>query len=362
MSLLKMSLSGAIMIVVVIVIRALAINRLPKRTFLILWGVVLLRLLAPFSIPSTFSVYSLVERNIASGMLDQIPPVQDAHVKSAADVDADYFNVLDVEYNDGKGGKTIAVPYDETGEIIARRQGENRNSVISGVRYGVIIWCAGMILCIGCFTVSYLRCRFEFQMSLPVDNAFVQGWLQEHPRRLVSIRQSDRISTPLTYGIFHPVILMPKSTDWANKEHLQYVLMHEYVHIRRYDALTKLIAALALCIHWFNPMVWIMWFLFNRDVEISCDECVVRRMGESSKSAYALMLIQMESERSVFAPFCSSLSPRSGNNAMEERITAIMKIRKRSMPAVIVAAVLVISVTTAFATSAAEEKKMVKQQ
>ncbi|MDE6053823.1 MAG: M56 family metallopeptidase [Lachnospiraceae bacterium] len=241
----------------------------------------------------------------------------------------------------------------------------------------VIIWCAGMILCISYFAISYLHCRSEFQISLPVENAFVQvwmqehscrrttsimsvknafirKWIQEHPRRLISLRQSDRISTPLTYGIFHPVILMPKSTDWDNTEQLQYILMHEYVHICRHDALTKLIVTCALCIHWFNPMVWIMWFLFNRDVEISCDERVVRHMGESSKSAYALMLIQLEAERGGLAPLCSGLLSKLGKNAMEERITSIMKIKKKSTLAGIVAAVLVISVAAAFATSATE--------
>lgn len=424
MSLLRMSLSGAVMIVVVIVIRAIAINRLPKRTFLILWGIVLLRLLVPFSIPSTFRVYSLIEQNIASDMAVQIPTAQSLLAEHHGSVEADDPDAAYMEQSGNTGGKTIAVPYGDIGKIDARMQGvdekikttfaesdnkdnENDNGVnndegeqvISDGEYfagrrndiGVIlmyalqkvllcyqqikslcfmIWCAGMMCCIGYFAISYLHCRFEFRISLPVENAFVQRWVQECPRRctafmlprrLISIRQSDRISSPLTYGIFHPVILMPKSTDWDNTEQLQYVLMHEYVHICRYDALMKLIVTCALCIHWLNPLVWIMWFLFNRDVEIACDECVVRHMGEASKSTYALMLIQMEAKRSGFAPLCSGLLSRYGNKAMKERITAIMKIRKKSMLAVVVAAVLVISVTlimltTAFAASAAETR------
>lgn len=368
MSLLQMSLSGAIMIGVVIVIRALTINRLPKRTFLILWGVVLLRLLVPFSIPSTFSVYSLAARDIASDTLVPTPSVQGSYVESTESVDIDHLNVLDMERDERTGGKAIAEPYDESGENSVGMHGGNGKTEDSKLLC-VMIWCVGMMLCISYFAVSYLRCRLEFSISFPVENVFVQGWLQANPlrravfmllgksvsvlRRPVSVRQSDRISTPLTYGILHPVILMPKSTDWDNTEQLQYVLMHEYVHICRCDALAKLIVTCALCVHWFNPMVWIMWYFFNRDVEISCDECVVRRLGESSKSAYALMLIQMEAGRSEFAPLCSGLLSRFGSKEMEERITAIMKIRKKSMPAMIVAAVLVVSVTMAFATSAA---------
>lgn len=105
-----------------------------------------------------------------------------------------------------------------------------------------------------------------------------------------------------------------------------------------------------------------MWLFFNRDVEISCDESVVRRMGESSRSAYAMMLIRMEADRSRVAPLCSGLLSKIGKNAMEERITAIMKMKKKSTPAVVAAAILVISVTMAFATSAAENKNTGKKE
>ena len=109
------------------------------------------------------------------------------------------------------------------------------------------------------------------------------------------------------------------------KKQLQYVLSHEYVHIYRYDTVTKLIATLALCIHWFNPFVWVMYILFNRDIELACDESVIRQFGEKSKSAYSLMLINMEATKSGLLPFCNSFS----KNAIEERITAIMKTKKQ---------------------------------
>ncbi len=141
-------------------------------------------------------------------------------------------------------------------------------------------------------------------------------------KRPILVRQSDRISAPLTYGIFRPVILMPKKMDWKNEKQLQYVLSHEYVHIYRYDTVTKLIATLALCIHWFNPFVWVMYILFNRDIELACDKSVIRQFGEKSKSAYSLMLINMEATKSGLLPFCNNFS----KNAIEERITAVMKI------------------------------------
>ena len=128
---------------------------------------------------------------------------------------------------------------------------------------------------------------------------------------------------------------------------------HEYVHIRRLDMLTKLIMIAAVCIHWFNPLVWVMYILFNRDLELSCDETVVRRFGMDIKSVYATALISMEEKKSGLTPLCNSFS----KNAIEERIRAIMKIKKTSKFAVIISAVLVICVTGGFATSASSLEK-----
>ena len=110
----------------------------------------------------------------------------------------------------------------------------------------------------------------------------------------------------------------------------------------------KLIATLALCIHWFNPLVWVMYILFNRDIELACDESVVRRLGEKSKSAYALMLIHMEAEKSGILPLCNNFS----KNAIEERITAIMNTKRATPAALIFSCLTVLVAASMFATSA----------
>ncbi len=126
-------------------------------------------------------------------------------------------------------------------------------------------------------------------------------------------------------------------------------MAHEYVHIRRFDSITKLVLIAALCVHWFNPFVWVMYVLANRDIELSCDEAVVRLFGETTKAAYARVLISMEETRSGLNPLCNNFS----KNAIEERVTAIMKIKKSSIFSLVLASALVVCVTTAFATSAA---------
>ncbi|MDE5865203.1 MAG: M56 family metallopeptidase [Lachnospiraceae bacterium] len=328
MNLFQMSFSGAILILAVIVVRAISINKLPKRTFLTLWAIVLLRLLIPFSIPSMLSVYSFVNRST---------PFRET--------------VNDVATSD-------FIPTAQTGQFFI---GDNTTQaqIPQGVQENMnvsvwsIIWCIGTILCAAFFIISYLRLSFEFKTSLPVSDTYITQWLEEHRlKRPITIRQSNRIETPLTYGILHPVILMPQKTDWENKQQLRYILAHEYVHICRYDIVTKLISAVTLCIHWFNPMVWVMYILYNRDIELACDECVIRKFGEESKSEYALALISMEEKKIGLMSIGNNFS----KNAIEERITAVMKIKKTSFAAIIVAVAVVASVTMVFATSAIKDE------
>ena len=108
---------------------------------------------------------------------------------------------------------------------------------------------------------------------------------------------AGRISSPLTFGVLRPVILVPKKTDWTDETALRYVLEHEFVHIQRFDVLSKLLLIAAVCVHWFNPLVWVMYVLANRDLELSCDETVLRRFGGDVRAAYARVLIRMEAAR-----------------------------------------------------------------
>lgn len=324
MNLLQMSFYGATMIVVILALRAVCVNRLPKRTFIVLWEITLLRLLLPIAIPSVFSAYSLLSRNTAAvnkaggmmttGLLPELLAVQPS-------------------------------PSDNIPRFMQEK---------TAVSLWFLIWGAGALLCAAYFVICYWLCRRKFRASSPAVNEIALGWLEEHPlRRRVQIRQSDRIRAPLTYGILRPVILLPGNTLWEEEQRLCYILMHEYIHICRFDAAIKLIAVLALCMHWFNPLVWVMYFYFNRDIELACDEYVVRRFGQRSRSCYAMALIHMEERKSGLDPLCNSFS----KNAIEERVKAIMKMKRKSAPAIVAAVLLIITVAFVFATTAQSDKE-----
>ena len=320
MSLLHMSFAGAVMILAVTVIRALVIYRVPKKTFLVLWGITLARLLIPFSAPSAFSIYTFFgekEPNIS---------------------------------NVGDTAVTTLGPAIQEGQMTTAPNYISHSEV--AVPIWAIIWAIGALICAVVFSITYWKCYKEFQTSLPIDNDFTRNWLSSHHiKRSIQIRQSELVSAPLTFGIFRPVILMPKTTDWNDEKTLQYVLAHEFVHIRRFDTITKLILLIALCVHWFNPFVWVMYVLANRDIELSCDETVLHLFGENIRASYARTLIGMEEIKSGITPLCNNFS----KNALEERITAIMKTKKSTVLSIALAVLIVAGTATAFATSAKVE-------
>ena len=320
MSLLHMSFAGAVMILVVTVIRALVIYRVPKKTFMVLWGITLARLLIPFSAPSAFSVYTFWGKK---------EPV----ISNVGDTAVTTFGPAIQE-----GQMTTAPNYISHSEV--------------AVPIWPIIWAIGALICAVVFSMTYWKCYKEFQTSLPIDNDFTRNWLSSHHiKRSIQIRQSELVSAPLTFGILRPVILMPKTTDWNDEKTLQYVLEHEFVHIRRFDTITKLILLIALCVHWFNPFVWVMYVLANRDIELSCDETVLHVFGENTKASYARTLIGMEEIKSGITPLCNNFS----KNALEERMTAIMKTKKSTVLSIALAVLIVAGTATAFATSAKVE-------
>lgn len=322
MTLLQMSLSGALMILTVALIRALAMHRLPKRLFPALWGVVLARLLIPFSLPSPLSLFRLLR------------PATDAApiAKQTAAPVAETF-----------AARTAMTAVGDVPEAAAR------GAALSGADPWPVIWLIGLALASLYFLSGYVLHRRRFRESLPVSCEFVRAWLAAHPmRRRVQARQTDRIAAPLTYGVLRPVILLPSRTDWADEGALDCVLAHEWTHIRRNDALFKPLLIAAACVHWFNPLAWAMLALANRDLELACDEQVVLSRGRDSRRSYALALIRMEERRHGPSPLYSHFS----RTAIEERITAIMKTGNRSRIATALALLMMLSAFTAFATSA----------
>ena len=333
-TLLKMSLGGAILIALILLIRLIGLNRLPKRLFPLLWCVALLRLLTPLSVP------------VPAGLALPALPVPER----PAVLPADTFAPADPVDIQGAGtvdpSPAPAVPGDDAPQ--------DTGHGAKGFPLLPAVWAAvglGMGLY---FVLSRVRFRRELRTAVPVENEFALRWLAARRlRRRVELRELTGLPSPLTYGIVRPVILVPRGFDWSDRATAAYVLYHETTHIRRFDAALKLLVAAALCLHWFNPAVWVMYFLFDRDLELACDEAVLRYYGAGRRRDYAETIIGMEERRALPAPFGSFFSM----NTAEERIRAIMKFNKNSVIALALALILAVAGTlTVFATAGQEDK------
>lgn len=443
MSLLGMGLTGAVMAAAVIVTRAAWLNRLPKATFVVLWLLVAVRLLVPFSVPVPWNAYAVVDL-VSPGMGERIgaalaptPCIESVSavqgVSGGSDTNAfapdgpargttalnhgsatlnvgvaamngdmlaldDGTTALneeagkqagdepalnggptapegdpDVLNNGGTtlnisgaapGGTTTSLNYDmatldgvgshsdiDDAGVQGASDGAARGWLVrmTGLPAWVsVVWVAGSLACAGCLAGCYVRSRRRFAASLPVEDEAPLSALRAETsgmRRPVRLRCSDRVDTPLTYGVFRPVVLLPKGMGACAET--RFVLAHEVAHIRRLDLVKKYVLAAALCLHWFNPLVWAMWLLANRDIELACDEAVVRRIGHDARSSYARTLIGMEETRGSFAPLYSAFN----TGALEERIVAIMKVKKLSAAAVLASSLLVAGVPAALATT-----------
>ena len=317
MSVVQTSISAGLLVVVIVIIRAIALNSLPKTMFLVLWGIVILRLLVPFSIPLNLNVYDAVR---------EITKV----FSSNSAVPAVIENVLSMGESAGRSTEGTEIPLQIS---------EATREKIVYVSPVLIIWLAGIFAVLTCFAVIYFRNNRALRYALPIrDDDFFNKWLAENKlARRISILQSDSIATPVAVGLFSPRIILPKCMEMSDERLLSYVLAHEYFHIQRFDAFWKLLLVAALCVHWFNPLVWVMFVLAGRDLELTCDEKVVRRFGTQTKTDYVYSIINLSEQRSKFTPLYSGFS----KNAAEERIESIMKFKRKSLVSTLLAYVLV---------------------
>ncbi len=307
MTIIEMSVSGAAMILFITLLRAVSIHKLPKKAFVLMWEIVILRLLLPVKIPSVTSVFTLTERFLPQGII-RIGPIAEP----------------DAVVNDNG--------YPDISQV--------RNAL--NIPIWEIVWLVGAAVSaaafIGAYMISFRKYRFAERAGVDLPEELKL-------RRKVEIRVCGGIFSPLTYGLVKPVILLPKTFETDDPEHLKLVLTHEMTHIKRLDILRKIAVIIAVCVHWFDPLVWVMFVLFNRDIELVCDDIVIGKIGHENRKEYALALVEMLDTRAGL------LHNYFSQNAVEERIVSISKHRKTNVLSGVMAGILTLSVTAVFATS-----------
>ncbi|MFG6392774.1 MAG: M56 family metallopeptidase [Lachnospiraceae bacterium] len=316
--LLKMSFLASILIILIIILRSILINRLPKIVFVLLWHIVILRLLIPFDLPLEYGIATPLFNTKNHGTSIKQP----------------------VTFY-GTSSRILYWPAETAGTANTMPADKACN-----INLLALIWITGMATLFIIYILLYIKEHHIIKEALPVtekqDNALRQ--IADIPLK-VNLLTSDRIFTPLVAGIVHPVIIFPKFFMPDNTLYLKYIITHELTHIKRSDNLWKIIILCTLCIHWFNPLVWIMYILFNRDMEMSCDEKVLSVYGHGAKKDYALALINYAENQYKWQFF----SNKFGKKPIQERIEAIMKYKKLTTSGAVCAAVLLCTAVTVFA-------------
>ena len=256
--LMDINLTASVVIVFVICVRQF-LKRAPKIFSYALWGIVLLRLLVPISIESPVSF--VPERTEFSSMVEMNEVLPEIAFETPQDRS-------DSEW-DRENTPAGAPPAQE-------------GIVLTAQTYLTFVWLFGIALMLLYSLVSYWKLR----RKLKVVAAYRKG-----------IFTADDIGSPFVMGIFRPAIYLPGSLDpWERT----FIIAHEQHHIRRGDHIFKALAFLALTIHWFNPFVWVAFVLASRDMEMSCDEAVIRKYGEDVRADYSAALLNLATGRRIF--------------------------------------------------------------
>ncbi|CDX01161.1 Antirepressor regulating drug resistance protein [Desulfitobacterium hafniense] len=304
---LNMSLTATYVAAVVILVRFF-LKKAPKIFSYVLWSVVLFRLLCPFSLPSDFSLLGVVTANLRTqaGVLEYVP-------ESRSMMPQPTIPSGDAGFEQG-GEQQAAAALPPSS---AMTRGE---TLAVGMEILSVIWLAGMVILISYSVLAYLKTKRLLQAATLIKD---------------NIYESDRLSTAFVFGFIRPKIYVPLGVRGAD---LDYILAHEQTHIRRRDYLLKPLAFSAIILHWFNPVMWLSFVLMSRDMEMSCDESVLKRVGGEGKSEYAKSLLALSVKRSGLF----TLSPLAfGESDVKSRVRNILNYKKPGFWVVILLAVAV---------------------
>lgn len=333
LKLLNMGIAAGWLIIAVTILRFF-MKRFPRWILCTLWALVAIRLCCPFPLESSFSLIPRTEaiqladrsgfHNSAFGSIDDAY-ANESHTNNDF-MDTSYVNELNTK---DSFADTDVLP---TGDILA-------GNVSAPARYTVwlhtllpiasLIWRVGICILLAYSLVSYLRIRRSVRESVPLQ---VQVWL------------CDAVRSPFILGLFRPQIYLPSD---LSQEQLPHVLAHEQAHLRHRDHWWKFLGYLLLTIYWFQPLVWLAYILFCRDIELACDEHVVREMDIMQKKAYASALVSC----SVRRPALTASPLAFGEVGVKERVKRILHYKKTTFWIAAAAVIACIAVAACFLTN-----------
>lgn len=312
LSILNMSFTASYVIVIVVLLR-LFLKKVPKVYSYALWAVVWFRLICPVSFESVFSLLPIRTEAIPQDIIY----VQTPKIYSGLwTVDNIVNNVL----------PPVTSPYSSI------------NPIQILIFLGQMIWQMGIVFLLLYSISSVLRLRRKLREASNIGE---------------NIYLSKSIKTPFVLGIIKPRIYLPLG---LTKQEQDYILRHEQTHIQRKDHVIKVLAFLVLCVHWFNPLVWLAFVLMTKDMEMSCDETVIKEMGNEIKKDYSTSLLALAAGHRIIAGTPLAF----GEGEVKGRVKNVLKYKKPKMWIAIIAAFVILVVVIGLMANPTFNRSMVE--
>ena len=300
----NMSISASWLVLAILLLR-LILKKAPRWVCVLLWGLVAFRLICPFSFESILSLIPSAETIRPEIMMDWTP-----------------------EISTGIGSvDTIVNPI--ITQTFAPELGASMNPLQFWIPLAAVIWIVGIVAMLIYTAVSYLLLRRKVGTAVRLKS---------------NIYQSENVESPFVLGILQPKIYLPFRMDGQNME---YVIAHEESHIRRKDHWWKPVGFAFLALHWFNPLMWLGYILLCRDIELACDEKVIKQMDNEDRADYAQALVACSVNRRRIAACPLAF----GEVGVKERVKSVMNYRKPAFWVIAASVVICIVVAVCFLTN-----------
>ncbi|MBQ8605216.1 MAG: M56 family metallopeptidase [Clostridia bacterium] len=304
LSVVNMSISASWIVLAVLLLRLL-IKKAPKWITVLLWGIVAIRLICPFSIESVMSLIPSAETISPEIMMENTPAIN-----SGVPIINNTINPI-------------------IGESFAPDPSASANPLQIVVPVLSIIWITGIAIMLAYTVISYLRVKNKIGTAVLLrDNIF----------------QSENVVSPFVLGIIKPRIYLPFNMKEQDMEH---VISHENAHIRRKDHLWKPFGFLVLTLHWFNPLIWLGYTLLCRDIELACDEKVIKELDNEQKADYSQALLSCSVNRRIIAACPIAF----GEVGVKNRVKSVLNYKKPAFWIIILAIIASVAVAVCFLTN-----------
>ena len=326
--LLSLSVSGALLLLLILGLKPLYKNKFSKRWQYYIWIVVALRFLLPFT-PDTTIIGNLFEKFDTTAITNEIPT--NPNVPVPADT-----------------GNSKAEPIQTNREITTAAMREPVDKYVCLF----FIWSAlALVLFVRKVTVYQGFIQYIKAGNKEVSDIKILNLLSDCEEKLkiktrVELSCNPLIASPMLIGFFRPRIILPVG-EWEDKE-LSYIFVHELIHYKQRDMFYKWLIQIVVCVHWFNPFVYLLEKEVNKSCELSCDEKVISILNEKAKREYGDTLISFLKSNNLYKSSLASVTLTEGAEQLKERLGAIMKFRKKSKAIIAITAIFTAAVCVCF--------------